>query len=134
MRARVTANVPGHWYRWVLLLYLLHLLHPGDRGQGLAAVAALASGHEAVPQVPHRGEDERYGEHDRPERVERGPAVPAVLLAVDVHRHRGVVGIGVQQVDQDEVIDDAGEHQHDAGEDRRGQERQHDTVGDLERA
>src|ERR1700735_2070076 len=79
----------------------------GERGEGRLAVAALAAGHDPVGDVTDDHDQEGHGQHDRAERAQRWPAVAAVLLRVDVDRHRRVPGAGGQQVDDHEVVDDA---------------------------
>src|SRR3984885_12084313 len=61
---------------------------PGERGEGRLAVAALAAGHDPVGDVTDDHDQKGHGQHDRAERVQRWPAVAAVLLRVDVDRHR----------------------------------------------
>jgi GntR family transcriptional regulator/MocR family aminotransferase len=100
----------------------------GDGGEGIDPAAPLAAGQEPVADETDDRDDERHGEHDGTEGVQRGTAVAAVLGGVDDHRHRGVARAGGQQVDDDEVVDHAGEDQHGAGEDGRSQQREHDPA------
>src|SRR5438105_13636888 len=54
-----------------------------DRGEGVEPAAPLAAGQEPVTEVADDREDERHGQHDRAERVQRGAAVAAALLGGD---------------------------------------------------
>ena len=101
------------------------LVAAGDRGQRVDPAAPLAAGHPPVAEIAQERDDERHGQHDRAQRVQRRAAVAAVLGGVDDHRHRRVAGARRQQVNDHEVVDDPGEHQHGAGEDGRAQQRDH---------
>src|SRR5580704_7760370 len=102
-----------------------------DGGEGGDPAAALAAGQPAVADETDDRDDERHDQHDRAEGVERRAAVAAVLGGVDDHRHRGVAGVGGEQVDDDEVVDHAGEDQDRAGEDGGAQQRQDDPAQRL---
>src|SRR5580704_1809432 len=70
---------------------------PSDGGQGVDPAAPLAASEPAAADISDDRAHERHGQHDRAERVERGPAVAAALLRVDVHGHGRVAGVGAQQ-------------------------------------
>src|SRR3984885_7466043 len=130
-----TSSMPAAMMSAPSLRLLLRLLGSGlaaDGGEGGQAAAAFTPGQQAVAEVAEDDDDQRHRQHDGAEGVQRRAAVPAVLRRVDDHRHRSVARARGEQVDDHEVVDHAGEHQDGAGEDGRGEQRDHDPAHDLE--
>ena len=105
-------------------------------------MSSRAKSSTAEPRWPRRNtferddrehdRDGRPDEHRRGERVERGVGEPA-HVGVDLDRDRLARRVGGQERGDHEVVDRRREHDHQAGEDGRAEQRQDDRAQRLHR-